>query len=79
MGNLNKELIENNVFNNDVLFKAIDFTGVGVTLSYPDSNGSRLIYVNQEFTKQTGYSLEDSIGKSCLFLQGANTNKETSA
>lgn len=77
MGNLNKEIIENDVFNNDVLFKAIDFTGVGITISYPNINDSRLVYVNREFTKQTGYSLEDSIGKSCLFLQGAHTNKAT--
>jgi len=43
-----------------------------------DAN-ERIEYVNAGFTKSTGYSLEESIGKNPRFLQGKNTNKETKA
>ena len=39
----------------------------------------RIEYVNAGFTKSTGYSLEESIGKNPRFLQGKDTNKETKA
>jgi len=76
-GNLNKELIKNDVFNHDLLLKAIDLTGVGVTIISSNPNDNRLVYVNQEFIEQTGYSLEECLGQNYFFLQGANTNKAT--
>jgi len=35
-----------------------------------------LVYVNQAFTKITGYSKEESIGKNCRFMKGPNTSQE---
>jgi hypothetical protein len=36
-----------------------------------------LMYVNENFTELTGYSVEESIGQNCRFLQGPNTDPET--
>lgn len=41
-----------------------------------DEPGNRIIYVNDAFTKMTGYDSEDVIGKSPRILQGPNSNKE---
>ena len=36
----------------------------------------RIVYVNEAFTKNTGYTAEEVIGKNPRFLQGPNTDKE---
>lgn len=41
-----------------------------------DDPGPRIIYVNEAFTKMTGYEPDDVIGKSPRILQGPNSNKE---
>lgn len=41
-----------------------------------DETGHRIIFVNQAFTKMTGYAAEEVIGKSPNLLQGPNSNKE---
>lgn len=41
-----------------------------------DAPGPRIIYVNEAFTKMTGYSAEEVIGKSPRFLQGPKSDKE---
>jgi PAS domain S-box-containing protein len=38
--------------------------------------GHKIIYVNEAFTKMTGYDAEEVIGKSPKMLQGPNSNKE---
>jgi PAS domain S-box-containing protein len=38
--------------------------------------GYRIIYVNEAFTKMTGYEAEEVIGKSPKILQGPNSDKE---
>lgn len=38
--------------------------------------GNKIIYVNEAFTKLTGYSAEEVIGKTPRILQGPNSNKE---
>lgn len=38
--------------------------------------GRRIVYVNDAFTRMTGYSAEESIGKSPRFLQGPNSDEE---
>ncbi|MFT6828511.1 MAG: PAS domain S-box-containing protein [Roseivirga sp.] len=41
-----------------------------------DQPGPRIIYVNEAFTKMTGYSAEEVIGKTPRILQGPNSNSE---
>lgn len=41
-----------------------------------DEPGPKIIYVNEAFTKMTGYKAEEVIGKSPRMLQGPNSNKE---
>ncbi len=40
-----------------------------------DEPGPAIIYVNDAFTKTTGYTREEVIGKNPRFLQGKNTNR----
>lgn len=42
-----------------------------------DLPGPRIIYVNDAFTKMTGYSKEEVIGKTPRILQGPKTNRKT--
>ncbi|MFT4860069.1 MAG: PAS domain S-box-containing protein, partial [Algoriphagus sp.] len=44
-----------------------------------DELGPRIIYVNEAFTKMTGYSAEEIIGKTPRILQGPNSIKEESS
>lgn len=44
-----------------------------------DKPGPRIIYVNEEFTKMTGYSAEEVIGKTPRILQGPKSDKEALA
>ncbi len=65
-----------------ILFKAVlDQTDdiVIITEAYPLQTplGPKIIYVNQAFIKLTGYSKEETIGKTPRMLQGGKTNKET--
>ncbi|MCD6017112.1 MAG: sensor histidine kinase [Bacteroidetes bacterium] len=41
-----------------------------------DEPGPKIVYVNDAFTKMTGYEASEVIGKSPRILQGKNTNKE---
>ncbi|MEC4266052.1 PAS domain S-box protein, partial [Flagellimonas halotolerans] len=41
-----------------------------------DEPGPRILYVNQSFTRMTGYAPEEVIGKSPRILQGPESNKE---
>lgn len=41
-----------------------------------DEPGNRIIYVNDAFTKMTGYEAAEVIGRSPRFLQGPNSDKE---
>lgn len=39
--------------------------------------GPRILYVNEAFTRMTGYSLQEVLGKTPRLLQGAKTDQET--
>ena len=34
-----------------------------------------MVYISKEFSKHTGYSIEESLGKNCRFLQGPETDE----
>src|SRR5262245_7829836 len=46
-----------------------------ITTSQLDWPGPQIVYVNSAFTKMTGYSLEDVIGKTPRILQGPKTDR----
>lgn len=49
-----------------------------ITEAEPLKNpGPRILYVNEAFTKMTGYTREDVYGKTPRILQGAKTSRET--
>lgn len=41
-----------------------------------ENNGPRIIYVNEAFTRLTGYSYDEVIGRSPRILQGAKTDRQ---
>ena len=41
-----------------------------------DAFGPKIVYANHAFSKMTGYTIEEVIGKDPRFLQGDNTNRE---
>ncbi len=50
--------------------RAMDEAKVGITLSDPNVEDNPLIYVNDGFVEQTGYTPEEVLGRNCRFLQG---------
>lgn len=50
--------------------RAMDEATVGITISDPDTDDNPLVYVNDGFVEQTGYSRHDVLGRNCRFLQG---------
>ena len=34
-----------------------------------------MVYISEEFSNHTGYSIEESLGKNCRFLQGPETDE----
>lgn len=50
-----------------------------ITKASLDSNGPEIVYVNESFTRMSGYDFDDVIGKSPKILQGPATCKKTLA
>lgn len=50
-----------------------------IVVSDPALPDNPVIYVNDQFTKMTGYALEDAAGRNCRFLQGEHTDPATVA
>jgi len=59
-----------------ILAEILDSCVNGVTLADPDQEDMPLVYANKAFENMTGYTQEDSIGKNCRFLQGAEHDQE---
>ena len=51
-----------------------DEVEMSVVFSDPSLPDNPMIFVSEEFEKQTGYSAEEAIGRNCRFLQGPDTN-----
>ena len=48
-----------------------------VVITDPAQPDNPIIFVSEEFEKQTGYTPEETLGRNCRFLQGAETNPQT--
>ncbi|WCK55860.1 PAS domain S-box protein [Aneurinibacillus sp. Ricciae_BoGa-3] len=62
---------------NAQMISAVANTTTGVTISNPRLPDNPLIYVNEGFTRLTGYSKEEVLQKNSRFLQGKNTDLAT--
>ncbi|SDX66453.1 PAS domain S-box protein [Halobellus clavatus] len=49
--------------------RAMDEANVGITISDPEQPDNPLVYVNDGFVEQTGYTREEAVGRNCRFLQ----------
>jgi PAS domain S-box-containing protein len=52
-----------------------DETEMSVVFSDPNAPDNPMIFVSEEFESQTGYSVQEALGKNCRFLQGPDTNQ----
>lgn len=59
--------------------RAMDAAPVGITITDPDREDNPLIYVNRGFERLTGYDGGETRGRNCRFLQGEDTDPETTA
>jgi len=57
----------------DLLTRAINESQDGIIIADAQKPGFPLVYVNRGFENLTGYTADESIGKSCHFLQGDDT------
>ncbi|MDD9715155.1 PAS domain-containing protein [Dinoroseobacter sp. PD6] len=51
-----------------------DEAEMSVVFSDPSQPDNPMIYVSDAFLIQTGYTLEEVLGRNCRFLQGPDTN-----
>jgi len=54
--------------------RALASAAEGITIADALAPDRPLIYVNEGFTRLTGYSLEETLGTNCRFLQGPETD-----
>ena len=60
----------------NILIQSIEQSNLAHTVSRADGD-KQLIYVNQAFLDETGYTRDDVIGSNCRFLQGEGTDPES--
>jgi len=51
-----------------------DEIDMSVVFSDPHAEDNPMIFVSEEFEAQTGYSVAESLGRNCRFLQGPETS-----
>ncbi|MEX5721143.1 SpoIIE family protein phosphatase [Geodermatophilus maliterrae] len=54
--------------------RAVVATDIAFTITDPREPDDPLVWVNPSFTRITGYSYEESVGRNCRFLQGPATD-----
>ncbi|MBM7806542.1 PAS domain S-box-containing protein [Geodermatophilus bullaregiensis] len=55
--------------------RAVVATDIAFTITDPREPDDPLVWVNPSFTRITGYSYEESVGRNCRFLQGPSTDR----
>ena len=46
-----------------------------IVISDPNTANCPMVYISDELFKHTGYTVEESLGKNCRFLQGPETDQ----
>lgn len=54
--------------------QATEQTRMALCFSDPKQDDCPLVYVNEAFTRLTGYEREEAVGRNCRFLQGEDTD-----
>jgi PAS domain S-box-containing protein len=57
--------------------RAVVATDIAFTITDPRQEGDPLVWVNPSFSRISGYSYEESVGRNCRFLQGPATDRKT--
>ncbi len=57
--------------------RAFDAAAEGITIADALAKDRPLIYINEGFSRLTGYSVEETLGSNCRFLQGPETDPDT--
>ena len=73
---LTRELLESRHLGEEhkLQVKAFDAFLQGVTITDPNQPDNPIVYVNEGFTRLTGYERDEVLGKNCRFLQGKDTD-----
>ncbi|WP_299688247.1 PAS domain-containing protein [uncultured Tateyamaria sp.] len=59
----------------DKSFEGFSRAQIAMVVTNPHLEDNPIVYVNQAFTRSTGYARSATIGRNCRFLQGPDTNK----
>ncbi|HEX3146774.1 MAG TPA: PAS domain-containing protein [Gemmataceae bacterium] len=72
---LSRELLESRLLEqtHQLQVKAFDAFLQGVTITDPNLPGNPVVYANEGFTRLTGYTREEIVGRNCRVLHGADT------
>lgn len=62
---------------NEIWMRSLDAADISVTIADARRGQLPLIYVNPAFCQTTGYTVDEAVGRSCSFLQGPGTDRET--
>lgn len=57
--------------------RAMDAAPVGMTITDPAKPDNPLVYINESFERLTGYREDEILGQNCRFLQGRDTDPES--
>ncbi|MBL7488370.1 SpoIIE family protein phosphatase [Frankia sp. AgB1.9] len=63
----------------DLHLRALQSIDVSFTIADPHQPDTPLIWVNDAFTRTTGYPFAEAVGRNCRFLQGPRSDRATAA
>jgi len=75
ISNAQDDALEAESLFDDEGFEGFGRAQVSMVLTNPNLEDNPIVYVNQAFTRTTGYARSASIGRNCRFLQGEDTDK----
>ena len=58
----------------DLLFAAIASTRMPMVVTDPHAPDNPIVFVNEAFGTMTGYTVDETLGRNCRFLQGRDTD-----
>lgn len=73
---LTRELLESRILDEaqDLQVRAFEAFLQGVVITDPNKPDNPIVYTNEGYTRLTGYTKAESIGRNCRFLQGKDTD-----